>query len=177
MKDQPNATTSPGPMFCRAWVVAAMPTAAQNPRWRHTTKSVEKIRNGHQMTRPQPRAMDEWATPHAKELSKTDVAGLRKRRNTESNPAMISVSTNGAKTTSMKKAIGPFIGNSGAGRLGAMAPEIAASAMLPTILSAQPLSMASQARCGSRMAAGKNLRKLSSNSRSETGTGWEVVTP
>ena len=172
MKDQPNATTSPGARFCRACVVAAMPTATQNPRWRHTTKSVEKIRNGHQMTRPQPRAMDEWATPHAKELSKTDVAGLRKRRKIDSNPAMISVSTNGANTTSMKKAIGPFIGNSGAARLGAMRPDSAASAMLPMMLSAQPVSMASHARRGSRIVAGKNLRKLSSNSRPEAGTGW-----
>jgi hypothetical protein len=114
--------------------------------------------------------MDEWAAPQAKALIRIDAVGEKKRSNSDKKPAMISVSTNGAKTTSMKKAIGPFIGNSGDGRSGEMAAERAARAMLPTMLSAQPVKIASQARLGSRIVAGKILRKLSSNSRPEAGT-------
>ena len=56
--------------------------------------------------------------------------------------------------------------------------EIAARTMLPAMLSAHPVRMASQARRGSRKAAGKIFRKLSSSSRSDRrAAGCELATP
>src|SRR5687767_836870 len=87
--------------------------ADQKPRSRQTRKAVEKIRNGHQATRPQVGAPQLCARPQLSELISTAGPRAMKRRSTSRYPAMISVSMNGPASAISATMTGPEIGNSG----------------------------------------------------------------
>ena len=130
------------------------------------------------MARPQADACSEWNTPQANALTTTAVTGgIHLSRSTRMAPIRMD-STAGANTTNMNmSSAGAIFGISGEARFGTSNSTAMASSRLPSMLSAQPVGIASQARRGSRNDAGRNLRKLSSSSRPEGPTvGWVVVT-
>ncbi len=119
-----------------------MPIAITFPRPRHFSYSVEKIRNGHQITSPHAGAASEWAIPQPTALAKTANRGGSINNRISSTTAMINVSTNGANTTSSITVDHPLTGKLGPAACGNSDDTSTDSNSAGTVVTSHPTRIA-----------------------------------